>query len=289
MRPPFSARIGAALASGLIGAASVSALAQPDCLTTTFADNNGWAGNMFDIEPHRDLDLSRWQVNVSGTDLVTISIYWRDGSYQGYERDPEAWTLIGTATTQGQGSGYPTSVNVGDLPVSAGRTYGIYVHLESYEPGSRIRYTNGEPTIFENTDLKLTTGVGRGSPAFSGSIDSNRRWNGTICYESPRPLMAVGGVCPGYVSIAWDRTRPDRWAGVFYGSRLGSYTLLEPCWGVQLEITGNLRVVRHFRTGSEGEGRLTGRAPGGFCGGYLQMVVGDPQEGCVTSNVVQIP
>ena len=39
----------------------------------------------------------------------------------------------------------------------AGRTYGIYVDLTSYQSGVQgLRYTNGGPNVYENNFLKLT-------------------------------------------------------------------------------------------------------------------------------------
>ncbi len=265
------------------------ALAQHWCLTTSFESNSGWAGNMFDIEPKRDLDLTRWQINTSGTDLVTVEIYWREGGYLGYENDPSAWTLLGSATTQGQGRDYPTSINVGDLIVYEGRTYGIYVHLASYSVGVRqLRWVGGEPTVFENDDLKLTTGVGMRFPAFSGEPFENEMWSGTVCYEDPRPHIEVDGFCPGRLALTWDRCAPDRWAGVCYARNRGRYIVLEPCWGVELGLgTDHLQLVRTFDTGPEGQGRLFIRVPPEECGGYVQIIViGSP---CETSNVVQLP
>jgi hypothetical protein len=44
-------------------------------------------------------------------------------------------------------------------------------------------FLNGGPTVFSNTELSLTTYVGKGSPAFSGGTFSYRQWNGTVHYE----------------------------------------------------------------------------------------------------------
>ena len=271
-----------------LAACASPALAQPECLTTTFeSTSNGWGGNMFDLAPKRDIDLTRWQVNTSGTEMVTIEIYWREGSYRGFENDPAAWTLLGSATTQGQGRDYPTSVNVGDLPVYEGRIYGIYIHLASYEIGVQsMPWTSRLSNVYENDDLKITTGVGLRFPAFQGQHFPDVTWNGTVCYEDARPLIAIEGKCPGRLTFRWDRTEPDLWAGLCWGRNRGLTVIPLPCSGTELGIQGSVTLFTVFRTGPEGRGRLSGEASQQFCGGYLQVLVVDT---CDTSNVVQVP
>lgn len=274
----------------ICGLFAPAASAQPDCLTTSFASNGQFAGNMFDVEAKRNLDLTRWQVNTTGTGMVTITIYWREGTYVGFERDREAWTLLGSATTQGQGCDYPTSVHVGDLPLSEGGVYGIYVHLESYRiEEQELRWVRGEPTVFENDDLKLTTGVGLGFPAFTGGVFENSMWSGTVCYEDPKPRIDLTGDCPGAVTFRWDRATPNTNAALIVARETGHFTIpATACTGTVLQLERNLRVVTFFRTGSEGRGELTGRASQDLCGQFAQMVVVDGIP-CATSNVVQIP
>lgn len=270
--------------------ACAEAVAQPRCLTTSFASDNQWAGNMFDIEPKRDIDITRWQVNTTGTEMVTIEIYWREGSYRGHEVDPQAWTLLGSATTQGQGMDYPTSVNVGTLPLYEGRVYGIYVHLASYQNGVQaLRWVRGEPTIFENDDLRLTTGVGMGFPAFLNGPYRDNMWSGTVCCEDPKPYITIQGDCPGRILFSWDRSPPERPAGLCYARNLGRYTLPGVCQGTELGLGSNqLQLLRSFNTGPAGRGRFSSPVTAPYCGGYLQVIVvaGSP---CPLSNIVQIP
>ncbi len=284
----FQFRVAAVIGVCLVSAA---AHAQPQCLTTSFASNSAYAGNMFDIEPKRDVDITRWQVNTSGTEVVTIEIYWREGSHRGHETDPSAWTLLGSATTQGQGTDYPTSVNVGTLPAYQGRIYGIYVHLASYQSGVQtLRWVRGEPTIFENDDLKLTTGVGMGFPAFLNGPYRDNMWSGTVCSEDPKPLIAIEGECPGRMMFSWDRSLPEHQAGLIYARNLGRYTIPAiQCGGTELGLgTQELQLIRAFYTGPQGQGRFSNPVTPAYCGGYLQMIVVD-RSPCPLSNIVQLP
>lgn len=170
---------------------SAPAFAELRDLTTTYATNNSFAGNTFDLKPAVNLTVNSFDVHLSNLGAaVTIAIYWRQGTAQGFESSPAGWTLLGTANVVSQGRGVATPVPVGGLRLGAGGTYGIYVDVQNY-PSASMLYTNGSNT-FSNTDLSLTTLIGKGNPAFTGSTFSPRQWNGTIYYTVFTTCAAEG-------------------------------------------------------------------------------------------------
>jgi len=155
-------------------------------LTTTFSNNNAFAGNMFDITTFSNqLTISGWDINVSGG-TGTAYVYWRNGTYQGNTNSAAGWNLLGSATVTAAGSGLPTFVPVGGLTIPANTTYGIYVAVNY--PAMTMQYTNGNLTV-QNSDMKIDAGVGKGTPLFTGFTFSPRHWNGTVYYSS-----AIAGV-----------------------------------------------------------------------------------------------
>ncbi len=265
------------------------ASAQPSCLETVWRIDADGGGSMFDITPRRDLQLTRWHLNVTSIEMVTVEVYWREGTYVGHESDPSAWTFLGSATTQAQGMNYPTIVNVGALPVHEGATYGIYVHLASFENGaSEMLWGIGNGRVFENDDLRITTGPGMGFPAFTGA-DARWMWSGAVCYENARPYIALEGRCPGRLLFRWQDAPPNQWAGICYSDVAGRFTLpAGPCGGTVLGLGGrNLRLVHSFNTGADGQGSLSALASAPFCIGYVQIIVMDGP--CQTSNVIRVP
>ena len=152
-------------------------------LTTQFAQNNGYAGNTFDLVAATPLTIDSFDVNIEKVVEAThtVDVYYRLGTAVGNEGNFSAWTLLGSDTNViPQGLDNPTPVNVGGLSLTPGQVYGIYISLSSYGDG-RLVYTNGGPTIYSDANLKLTTNTGEGDPAFSLKIDS-REWNGSIHY-----------------------------------------------------------------------------------------------------------
>jgi len=164
----------------LLLAGTMPALAQS--LTTTYATNNSFAGNTFDLTPAVDMTVDSFDVHLSGNAETTVAIYWRAGTSNGFESNASGWTLLGTATVAAQGQGNPTHVAIGGLAMTAGQTYGIYVDVQSY-PSADMLYTNGV-AAYSNPDLTLTPFYGKGNPAFSGATFSPRTWNGTVYYTA---------------------------------------------------------------------------------------------------------
>jgi len=163
----------------------------PGSLTSTFASNNGFSGNTFDLTPNTDLEITGLDFNGSNAAGLTynIDVYYKIGTSVGFEADMSAWTVLASGLSAPcSGTNIPTFVDLAGngVVLSAGTTYGIYFDSVDYALGASIRYTNGTGTneIYSNSDLLLETKTGQGSPAFSGTTFSPRVWNGTIYYDT---------------------------------------------------------------------------------------------------------
>jgi hypothetical protein len=160
----------------------------PGSLTTIYASNNQYAGNMFDIDPAIDLEITAMDVNTEYVgNTAQIDVYYKVGTSVGFESDPNAWTLLASGTGAIQGADLPTFIDLSGNGVifNAGQSYGIYVDLVSYTAGVQVlRYTNGFPTVYSNSHLSLTSHCGKGIPSFTGITFLDRIWNGTIYYDT---------------------------------------------------------------------------------------------------------
>jgi len=159
-------------------------------LPSTFDSNNGFAGNMFDlrnVSPYPVL-ITSFDGNIEGNagQSATFEIYYRSGTYVGFESNPADWTSMGTATTITAGGDLPTPVPIGGLTLLPGQTYGIYFVLSSFQNSAALRYTDGNNT-FNDGILELTAGIGKGDPDFIGNTFLSRTWNGNIHYQLEAP------------------------------------------------------------------------------------------------------
>jgi len=151
--------------------------------STTFAGGNGWAGNMFDIVAKRNITIT----GIDGSFYAgaqTVEIYYRRGTYVGFENNSSAWTLLGTTTVQGQGAGVATPIPLTfSVSAAANERIAFYVTCQNSYGNGNI-YTNGPAagTLHsENNDLQFFVGIGNQYP-FSGTF-ADRIFNGTFRYE----------------------------------------------------------------------------------------------------------
>lgn len=150
---PIPTRLAAARAPCKLLPAPLSATS----LTTFFASNNAFAGNTFDLVPTTNITITSFEVNLDNAGASeTITIYWRNGTSQGFESSAAGWTSLGSDTVTSAGLDTPTPVAIGGLA--------------------------------------LTTFFGKGNPAFTGISFFPRQWNGTVYYSHAVPTVPQAGL-----------------------------------------------------------------------------------------------
>ena len=163
---------------------SATAFAQSP-LTTTFASNNGQAGNMFDIVALNasGITIDSFDVNVdSGTWDLEVYKLTIPGPYLPSVNTAGDWTLVGSATgVVSNGLNNPTQlpICVSEF-IPSGATQSFYVTVTN---GTSINYTNGSATgsVFaSNADLEFLEGAGLAYP-FTANFNP-RVFNGNIYY-----------------------------------------------------------------------------------------------------------
>jgi len=167
----------------------INNFSQATGLTTTFASNNGQAGNMFDLVAINDVSICGFDVNLDvGTWDLEVYGVTGGGTFVGNETNSSAWTLIGSAAgVVSNGLNAPTPLPISLMtPMTAGTTQGFYVTVTN---GSGIKYTNGTTAgavYAADSNLQILEGAGKTYPF--GSTYSPRVWNGTVHY-SPTALQ----------------------------------------------------------------------------------------------------
>ena len=163
-------------------------------LTTTFVGGNNYAGNMFDVDvtslDHVEIDGFDVNLQTKGGDAL-VSVYYRSGSYVGAESTSDGWILAGSQTVTPRGMGNPTPLNIGGIVLHPGQRYGFYITVTDY--AATMIYTNNNNT-YSDSNISVTTGIGKGTPDFSGETRTERTWNGTIYYHTGYGITASAGV-----------------------------------------------------------------------------------------------
>ena len=170
--------------------AATAAVTAQSPLTTTFASNNGQAGNMFDVRPtSAPVTIDDFDVNLAaGTWDLEIYTVIGGGSHVGNEQNPAAWQLVASIPgVVSAGPNVPTPL-AQQLNIAApcGVNTGIYVTTSN---GTGINYTTGTGFVVgdvyaSNADLQFLAGTGNGYPfgAVFGPPAGSRIFNGNIYY-----------------------------------------------------------------------------------------------------------
>jgi hypothetical protein len=152
---------------------------------------------MFDIVAASDIYITRIGANLYAGTTADYEIYYKSGSYVGFETNASAWTKVGNTVsvysfTNNVETEIPIDIN---LFVAAGEHYAFYV---TNTVSGGLNYTvsaTGNVTLATNGDLTMTGGVGKAYP-FSSTY-SYRLFNGTIHYTKGSFISQISGLGSG--------------------------------------------------------------------------------------------
>ncbi|TVR77502.1 MAG: T9SS C-terminal target domain-containing protein [Chitinophagaceae bacterium] len=136
-------------------------------------------GNMIEIVALENVEILSFEVYL--TTSTNYEIYYKQGSFQGFEQTPSAWTLVGSAfvTANPQDILTPVPIDV-NVSIPAGDNYSFYLTSTS---GNVQRYTSGTGLgniHVQDDNIQLLEATGNQYP-FTNPL-SPRRWSGKINY-----------------------------------------------------------------------------------------------------------
>jgi hypothetical protein len=136
---------------------------------------------MFDVVALNNIDVNGFDMHFSSTGTATVEVWYRPGSFVGFESSNTGWTMAYTTTATALGTGSLTPIP-GSFTVSvpAGQTYGFYVTALS--TGPQVNYTNGTTLgniYVQNADAQIKEGKGGG---YFSVVNSPRVFNGQMRY-----------------------------------------------------------------------------------------------------------
>jgi len=171
-------------------------------ITTTFIGGNGASGNMFNVTALNTITIDGVDMHFATANVTTtVEVWYRVGSFVGFESSNAGWTMAYTTTVITNGANMPTPIpGTFAINVPSGQTYAIYVTTINGNPTTS--YTNGtllNQLYTSNSDLQLFEGKGGG---YFSVINSPRVFNGTLKYTkvgctSPIiPVVLTTGATP---------------------------------------------------------------------------------------------
>lgn len=120
---------------------------------TTFASNNGYAGNMFTIQSKTDIVIDTFDLNAGSMDVLGVQIFTKYGDFDRND-NPTEWIEICSTQVEGKGESKPTSVPteaVKSIAIKAHERQSFYITFDS----PSMRYTSAllDPNYLGNDDV----------------------------------------------------------------------------------------------------------------------------------------
>ena len=161
---------------------------------------------MFDIKSKKDLVVRGISVHLASENLVEIEVWTKDSTFNGFEKNPNAWEKLGSFSVKSNGIGIPTELpfdNFTTLIVKAQEQKALYVTVKN---GNDMlsTLTSGKPGKLykQNSDLKIFSGTANAHPF--GHFTSPRIWNGGIFYDLPKTIKTKFSGESGQAGIMFD-------------------------------------------------------------------------------------
>ncbi|MBI1286783.1 MAG: T9SS type A sorting domain-containing protein [Flavobacteriales bacterium] len=165
-----------------VGETVTATLVSPELnLASSATGTNQHNGVMFDVVGVEGAVIKGFLVNVNQAD-TDFEIYYRTGSYAGFENSSVGWTLLGSSTGIATGTDVNTGIDL-DLTILPGQTLGFYITCTD-AVNQFIQYANGtvEGTqLAANVYLTINSGVGKAYP-FADTF-TPRDFIGQVIYE----------------------------------------------------------------------------------------------------------
>lgn len=168
-------------------------------LSTTYHDNVGSYGNMFDLITKLDpIVINGIDINTDLLTPVSYEIYIKNNFFSADEglASLQPWNLLVAGNTVGLGEGSPTPIPAfPPFRVQANSTIAFYITLKTAD----LRYqdvTVNKPDaqigdLFVDTnELQIFTGISVGTYPLGQAFFGPRMWSGSIHYETACPTMA---------------------------------------------------------------------------------------------------
>ncbi|HQK98343.1 MAG TPA: hypothetical protein PLH61_10000 [Bacteroidia bacterium] len=158
-------------------------------LTTTLFGTTESKGIMFDVGVSEQIQVTKLAVSLLNKTTNHISVWYKNGSFGGYEFDPNSWTHLGSYAINGQGPDTPSVISLLN-PLDLGEgNYSFYLYNSDASFNCVSSNVLGSVFVFDHS-LTIYEGIGRDSSAtgaFNAAMQNPISFAGRISYEVVNP------------------------------------------------------------------------------------------------------
>ena len=145
---------------------------------------------MFNIQTLNPLTLQSVDVNLFtlGQPFM-INIFYKSGTFVGFETTPGAWTFAGSAMVMSIAQNFPTPVPIAlDLDIPANETYALYITSDEIMDnilGCTLDFDIPVGTLVgQDSNLQAFSGITLNYPFDPLQLPGSTIWNGVLHYCS---------------------------------------------------------------------------------------------------------
>jgi len=163
-----------------------------DSLSTTFSGTSTKnKGNMFNVLPVHDMTVDSFDVDFATKVNDTVYVYYKTGTYSGYQTNASAWTFLGKHYVTPTKALAPARAVIGGLSLKAGTLYAFYITLKNTGTVTKLSFLAQKSSTDSAYNSDLTIYSGDELSSFFISNTSGYRWNGRIYYTVPGCLSGL--------------------------------------------------------------------------------------------------
>jgi hypothetical protein len=153
----------------------------PDSLATLFttSQSNLTNGFMFDISAtQNDIHIDSFDLHTQYEKKYPVWVYYRKGSYLGYENDLSAWIFLDSVYMQGLGQAKASRLPAGGFTIPKGEVYGVYI---TTIPVSYLNFSQLSNTYVDD-DIAIWPGIAL-DYLFDARYAVTSTFNGRVYYS----------------------------------------------------------------------------------------------------------
>jgi PKD repeat protein len=139
-----------------------------------------YTGSFFDVSTLNEVLIDSFWQHFAYTGNYEVSIYYKSGTYSGFETNSTAWTLHEKVSVTSSGYGHMVNVKLTKaLNIPAGKIYGFYLLADGLATNKSVTFKSGA-TANANADLSIASAVVSNSQF---AAVSGYSWDGRLFYR----------------------------------------------------------------------------------------------------------
>lgn len=173
---------------------------------------------MFDVKASTNLEIKGFTCGADGPNVFPLYIYYKKGSYAGFESDPNAWEKAFSGYMIWVNTASPNALVLLNFPVkiSSGETFAFYIVAQS---GGRLIQVSGNEGSVAASNSDFSIFYGKSVQDSFGAQISGRRFTGIIEYATLQNNISNPPLQAPQLTVFGRLKRVARWeVEVFQGS-----------------------------------------------------------------------